>query len=255
VVTRREFLAAVGATGLSAAALTACANEDTVGEDVGGASFAGRVLIVGAGAAGISAGHALAQHGVEFTIVEAASTYGGRMKHITDFVDFPIPLGAEWLHEAEGELARMVNDADVDVKVEIAAYDASAVTGFYDGTYQVSSTEDNDLKFVGSSWMDFFETYLVPSVADRMEFGVEITEIDYSDEQIRALARSGSEYVVDRVIVTVPISALQQGRVRFRPELPTLKQRALSAAQVWMGFQGVLHVHRGVLSDVCRVSR
>ena len=57
-------------------------------------NFDGKVLIIGAGAGGMSAGYLLNQLGIEFKILEASSTYGGRMKTNKDFADFPIPLGA-----------------------------------------------------------------------------------------------------------------------------------------------------------------
>ena len=56
-----------------------------------------KILIVGAGVAGITAGHILAEHGVDFEIFEASATYGGRVRKVDDFVDFPIDLGAEWI--------------------------------------------------------------------------------------------------------------------------------------------------------------
>jgi monoamine oxidase len=40
----------------------------------------------------------LNQRGIQVQILEALSVFGGRMKRVTDFADFPIPTGAEWLH-------------------------------------------------------------------------------------------------------------------------------------------------------------
>lgn len=54
------------------------------------------IFIIGAGAAGITAGHLLAEEGVDFEIFEASDTYGGRVRKVDDFVDFPIDVGAEW---------------------------------------------------------------------------------------------------------------------------------------------------------------
>lgn len=59
--------------------------------------FKGKVIIIGAGAGGLSAAYFLNQQGTDFEIFEASSTFGGRMKINIDFADFPIPLGAEWL--------------------------------------------------------------------------------------------------------------------------------------------------------------
>jgi len=57
-----------------------------------------KICIVGAGVAGITAGHLLAEQGIDFDILEAHSTHGGRLKKLEGFADFPIDLGAEWIH-------------------------------------------------------------------------------------------------------------------------------------------------------------
>ncbi len=56
------------------------------------------VVIVGAGAAGISAAHALIAHGYDFAVVEASGRIGGRVW--TDQATYSIPcdMGAHWLH-------------------------------------------------------------------------------------------------------------------------------------------------------------
>lgn len=47
-----------------------------------------KVLIIGAGPAGMTAGYLLAQQGIDFQIIEAAPTYGGRTKTNTNFIAF-----------------------------------------------------------------------------------------------------------------------------------------------------------------------
>lgn len=61
-------------------------------------SFDGRVLIVGAGAAGLFAGCVLKANGIDYSILEASGRIGGRVKGNTTFADFAIDLGAEWMH-------------------------------------------------------------------------------------------------------------------------------------------------------------
>ncbi|MGI9641352.1 MAG: NAD(P)-binding protein [Acidimicrobiia bacterium] len=58
-----------------------------------------KILIIGAGAAGITAVHLLAEHDVDFEIIEAGRTYGGRVRKVEGFADFPIDVGAEWIHQ------------------------------------------------------------------------------------------------------------------------------------------------------------
>jgi monoamine oxidase len=57
-----------------------------------------KVIVVGAGVAGIFAAYLLKQKGVDVTILEAANRHGGRVFTLRDFADFPIELGAETIH-------------------------------------------------------------------------------------------------------------------------------------------------------------
>ena len=114
-----------------------------------------RVIIVGAGAAGMATAHLLAQRGVDFQMLEAASTHGGRIKRTNNFVDFPIPLGGEWLHVEEATLARIVNDDTVEITQAMAAYDPDDLAGVVeDGVVAYRRAGSwPDLKFVGATWL------------------------------------------------------------------------------------------------------
>ncbi len=247
---RRTFLSLCAALGI-AGPLSACGGSET-GDDAAtdtdatpdtstdGAADepAGRVLIVGAGAAGMSVGHLLAQRGVEFEIIEAASTYGGRIKRSDDFVDFPIPLGGEWLHEAESELATIVNDPSVEVTTEMRAYEQTEPAGYYDGQLLMGELGDElDLKFVGGTWLDFFDEYIVPSVADHMTFDTEIVSVAHGGDMVELTAADGATFTGDHVVVTVPLTALKNRRISFDPPLPEAKLEAIDSATVWGGIK------------------
>lgn len=55
-------------------------------------------LIIGAGMAGISAARDLHDAGQAVTVLEARSRIGGRIHTDRNFADFPIELGAEFIH-------------------------------------------------------------------------------------------------------------------------------------------------------------
>jgi len=74
--------------------LSSCKKESLF-EDL---NYDSKVVIIGAGVAGMYAAYVLKRKGIDFTILEASSTHGGRLKKIEGFADFPIDLGAEWLH-------------------------------------------------------------------------------------------------------------------------------------------------------------
>lgn len=51
------------------------------------------VAVIGAGAAGLTAGFLLKEAGQTFRVLEAARIQGGRAKTDTSFADFPLDLG------------------------------------------------------------------------------------------------------------------------------------------------------------------
>ena len=88
-VTRRQFLAAAGLAAAGPVLANAATDPDF------------DVIIIGAGAAGISAARRIAQSGKTFAVLEASDHWGGRC--FTDLKTFGVPYdrGALWVHETE----------------------------------------------------------------------------------------------------------------------------------------------------------
>ena len=126
---RKDFIKALSLLGLSAPASGFSLFQ---GAESGGGNFRGDVLIIGAGAAGIAAAYLLEQQGIEYQVIEAAASYGGRFRTNTTFTDFPISLGAEWLHVPEKELGKIVRDKRVPIETRLKAYDSSDTYGYYE---------------------------------------------------------------------------------------------------------------------------
>jgi monoamine oxidase len=63
-----------------------------------GTEYKGRVVVVGAGAAGLYAAYLLYLQGADVIILEASDRIGGRIRTLKNFADFPIELGAEEIH-------------------------------------------------------------------------------------------------------------------------------------------------------------
>jgi monoamine oxidase len=59
------------------------------------------IVIIGAGAAGLGAAHALKQAGVSFVVLEARERVGGRGHTIMALPDVTFDLGCGWLHSAD----------------------------------------------------------------------------------------------------------------------------------------------------------
>lgn len=205
-------------------------------------TFSGSVLIIGAGAAGLSAGYLLAQRGVDFLILESALTYGGRMKRTTQFTDFPISLGAEWLHAEAITLNEIINDPEVQITTQTQAYDAQDTWGYFDGdtlTFERLGDFDDfsDRKFIGSTWFDFFDEYIVPSIRAKLLFNTQIVSVDYQSDTVVITDDNGTQYEADKVVVTAPLKILQDGDIQFVPSLPPAKLRAIEEAPIWGGIK------------------
>ncbi len=61
-----------------------------------------KVLVVGAGLAGLSAAQKLQSAGYEVLILEARDRVGGRVWTSTKWQDAPLDMGASWIHGVEG---------------------------------------------------------------------------------------------------------------------------------------------------------
>ncbi|MEM9857766.1 MAG: FAD-dependent oxidoreductase [Bacteroidota bacterium] len=231
---RKDFLRICGLLGvcLPVSRATALLNSSEP------SSFSGKVLIVGAGAAGLSAGYLLKKKGIDFTILEAAGSFGGRMKTNHDFADFPIPLGAEWITSSTLLFNQIIKGNSSTDNINTVGYTQNDEFGVWYNNKLVRG----DLgrltyrKFVNSSWMQFFEDFIFPSVAEHIQYNAVVKSIDYSNQQVM-IETQESEFMVDRVIVTVPLKILQSKAIDFKPALPEKKLEAISAATVWDGIK------------------
>ena len=77
-------------------------------------SYSGKIIVIGAGAAGMVAAKLLTERNVDVLVLEAASVHGGRVLPLNDFASFPVELGAEEVHGHRTRWYQIVKDANAD---------------------------------------------------------------------------------------------------------------------------------------------
>ena len=233
-MTRKEFIKTLGLLGVCLP-ISNTFGRDHVSNPSG---LPGKVLIIGAGAAGLSAGFLLKQKGIKFKIIEATSQHGGRMRVNRSFADFPIALGAEWISSNTVRFEPLANSKKVLEEMETVGYLSTDEYEIWDRGKLIRGGLNTfiDRKFVNSSWFDFFDEYVVPAVQDNIIYNSPVKSINYSVEEL--LVQSGkNEYKCDKVIITVPLALLQSNSVEFIPSLPARKVKAIDETLVWDGFK------------------
>lgn len=111
---KQSTILSVGGLLIPSGLLAACRNERLF-EDL---NYDGKVLIIGAGAAGLYAGYVLKSKGIDFQILEADAQYGGRLGKLPEFANFPIDLGAQWLHGENNLLGDLVKKSKTKITLD-----------------------------------------------------------------------------------------------------------------------------------------
>lgn len=141
-VKRSAFLS-IGGLLIPSAFLAACRKEDIL-EDI---NYDGKVLIIGAGVAGLYAGYVLKSKGISFQILEAGATHGGRLGKLTGFANFTIDRGAQWLHGQNNLMGDLIKKSNtkttLDDSEERFWFNNELVSALPKDVIELFSREDN----------------------------------------------------------------------------------------------------------------
>jgi lysine-specific histone demethylase 1B len=154
---RRQFLrnssiASIGSVLLSPLMLSACREKGLLKN----IKYDGKVIIVGAGAAGLYAGYILKSRGIDFSILEASDIYGGRMGKLNGFADYPIDTGAQWMHGSNSIVADLVKAKKTNITL-----DETEIKYWYNN-HIVKSLPNNPFIFEGDNLPDIsFKDYAI----------------------------------------------------------------------------------------------
>lgn len=210
------------------------------------------VVVIGAGAAGMTAAYLLKRAGATVTVLEAADRIGGRMKRLNGFADFPIDLGAEWIHTPPAVLDEIVDNPAIAVDVETIRYRPKTYDTWDDGTLGSANwlrLAYAEHKFKHTTWFGFFERHLLPSVLSDIRLGQIVQAITWSQDGVQVTTDQG-RFDADQVVVTVPLSVLQRGGIRFGPGLPNRVEQALADTVFGAGLKVFMKFSERFYADI-----
>ena len=147
-----------------------------------------KVLIIGAGVAGLSAAWRLQRENIAATVLEARDRIGGRVWTSHDFADIPVEFGAELIHGTTPE----VNTWDWVRRLGLETWHwnklGDSMIRLEDGRWMTmaDARADSPEFDVTRSW----ELDDAPPPRDSDDLETYLRRIGFSDEQLRYVARS-----------------------------------------------------------------
>lgn len=210
--------------------------------------YEGKIIIIGAGASGLAAAKIMEQNNIDYQILEATNRYGGRLKKDTSFADFPIDIGAEWLHSAPVSLNKLKGKKGLEVDEDLIPYHLSNTASWDGKKYTITPKWINNFiynfmpesKFKNTTWYDFVDENIAKTVKHKIQFNAPVSKIDYSGQKVIVTTRNGNIYTADRVLLTVSIGILKSEDITFTPEISNERRIAIESINFHQGFKMAL---------------
>jgi monoamine oxidase len=224
-----------------------------------------QVVVVGAGAAGLTAASVLKKQGMSVRVLESDECIGGRMRKTTKWENVSIDIGGEWIHvDPSMVLPEIVDGCEkcdlIPIPATIphdfgnlAVYDHEEEEFYYEKT---ESGDDFDAwKWVNSTWWDFFNDHVASSVRDDIVLGCVVRSIEYSSKPAIVTCQNGDIYRAEYVIVTVSMKVLQDGLIKFTPALPGKHLKVLDEFRMEPGMKVFIEFSDTFYPDVFEVEQ
>lgn len=227
MLTRRHFTALTAAATLAAPAVVHSQTPR-------------KVIIVGAGSAGMTAAYHLIRAGIDVQVLEASGRWGGRVKRDHTLANVPLDIGAEWIHDDPTILGQIVGQGETDLGVETIEYRPQTYQFWNNGklsNFNAARHLYAEVKFYDTTWFGFFERFVWPTIQNNVRLNAAVNRIASDGAGVTVELSSGEKFEADQVLVTVPISVLKSGQIRFSNDLLPENLFALEDVVFGQGFK------------------
>ena len=192
-----------------------------------------RIVVVGAGVAGVTAAQILAAAGHRVVVVEGRDRAGGRIHSLADGTRrVPLPLGATEVASADAPLLSVLSFHDIAIADTPGGVDRRTLAG---GSQVVS---DASRAFHPDDDHDSLDTWVLGNFSNICD--LELADVDVlpsstvsaivtGERGVSLRLARGESLSADRVVVTVPLGVLKSGAITFDPPLPEGHRDALDA--------------------------
>jgi monoamine oxidase len=189
------------------------------------------VIVIGAGAAGLSCARALADTGRRVVVVEARNRIGGRLWTDRTGMSVPVERGPEFIHGATASTWDLVRRQRLATRAHTVTISRTRPGGLWQKTIAPTTTSELiNFRVIGG-----YDQVLVP-LADGLsiQLSTVVRRVEHSSAGVVVHAVQQARRVTYRArsaVVAVPVAVLAAGDIEFVPALPAAKVDAFKAVQ------------------------
>jgi monoamine oxidase len=198
-----------------------------------------KVVIIGAGIAGLTVAYQLNQHNIDVTIVEARSRIGGRILTVFDpkRPSVPLDFGSTWFLDEHKHLKRLIRDLRLK-RYSLATKGLAIYDQGVGKTPRQFTSQDTSPKYSLIGGMHTLTNKLQKRLPkDTVHLDTVVTEISSDKDGVVVSATQHDKivfYDADYVISTIP-PRVASTSLTFHPSLDRDVHLALQAMPTWMG--------------------
>ncbi len=212
-----------------------------------------RVIVVGAGAAGMTAAYHLKSASIDVQLLEASNRWGGRIRRLSNFADVPLDLGAEWIHDEPTVLGEIIGRGPDTLGVGTLDYRPETYQFWHNGRlrdFNLLRHAYAEVKFYDTTWYGFFERFVLARIKNNIRLNTPVSYVDLNGDGITVRTHRGQTFQADKVLVTAPISMLQQGQIVTSSAEVNARLEKLRDFQFGVGFKVFMKFRERFYPDI-----